>query len=119
MLVLVFVLHHLWLSLRTLVGPGACMDAFAHYSVNPSSETAEVQRLKRIIALLKTGQAVPESELAAITDVAEEGGAAGTGSPGARTPGGHSPRTPSALPEDDHAYDDGPIDRPEGLDTPS
>lgn len=69
-------------------------------------ESAEVQRLKRVITLLKSGQAVPDTELA---DLERSGVGAGDGDDHARTPGGIS----SSLPDDDHAYDDGPVHRPE------
>ena len=68
------------------------------------AETAEVQRLKRIIALLKGGHDVPESELIELerADAADTPG-------GAASPAGRA----AVLPDDDHAYDDGPVHRPE------
>ena len=72
-----------------------------------------MQRLKRIIALLKTGQAIPDTELAELEKGGEEGGGAASSSPAS------GPRTPGAsglLPEDDSAYDDGPVHRAEAGD---
>lgn len=47
-------------------------------------ESAEVQRLKRVIALLKSGQAVPDAELA---DLERGGRGEAEGGAGGRTPG--------------------------------